>query len=175
MTVDNPRYQDIQRWASASTVPPPDRPRWPPEPSTQEPSMTQTPRHDPPDSDIAAPRRLRLGRAPGWRLPAGAVAVARPGRWGNPYRVGDPWRGFRAATDPAHAVALYRSLIASSPTFRALVRIELAGRDLACWCPLDALCHADVLLTIANHPDEQVDEVAAAGRGGLTTVDGGRC
>jgi hypothetical protein len=27
---------------------------------------------------------------------------------------------------------------------------ELAGRDLACWCPLDQPCHADVLLEIAN-------------------------
>lgn len=30
------------------------------------------------------------------------------------------------------------------------VRAELAGRDLACWCPLDQPCHADVLLSIAN-------------------------
>ena len=26
----------------------------------------------------------------------------------------------------------------------------LRGRDLACWCPLTAPCHADVLLQIAN-------------------------
>ncbi|MFD6517632.1 DUF4326 domain-containing protein [Rhodococcus sp. NPDC060176] len=28
---------------------------------------------------------------------------------------------------------------------------ELAGKDLACWCPLDQPCHADVLLEIANN------------------------
>lgn len=27
---------------------------------------------------------------------------------------------------------------------------DLRGRDLACWCPLDQPCHADVLLSIAN-------------------------
>lgn len=27
---------------------------------------------------------------------------------------------------------------------------ELAGHDLACWCPLDEPCHADVLLGFAN-------------------------
>jgi hypothetical protein len=27
---------------------------------------------------------------------------------------------------------------------------ELAGHDLACWCPLDQPCHADVLLELAN-------------------------
>lgn len=32
------------------------------------------------------------------------------------------------------------------------IRRELAGKDLACWCPLDAPCHADVLLKIANQP-----------------------
>ena len=30
------------------------------------------------------------------------------------------------------------------------IRSELAGKDLACWCPLDQPCHADVLLEIAN-------------------------
>jgi hypothetical protein len=30
------------------------------------------------------------------------------------------------------------------------VRRELAGRDLACWCPPGEPCHADVLLAIAN-------------------------
>ena len=27
---------------------------------------------------------------------------------------------------------------------------ELRGRDLACYCPLDVPCHADVLLAVAN-------------------------
>ena len=27
---------------------------------------------------------------------------------------------------------------------------ELAGKDLACWCPLSSPCHADVLLELAN-------------------------
>lgn len=31
-----------------------------------------------------------------------------------------------------------------------LARAELAGRDLACWCPPWEACHADVLLRIAN-------------------------
>jgi Domain of unknown function (DUF4326) len=27
---------------------------------------------------------------------------------------------------------------------------DLSGKDLACWCPLDQPCHADVLLELAN-------------------------
>lgn len=36
------------------------------------------------------------------------------------------------------------------PTTVDVVRGELRGRDLACWCPLDQPCHADVLLAVAN-------------------------
>lgn len=30
------------------------------------------------------------------------------------------------------------------------VKRELGGRDLACYCPLNEPCHADVLLHVAN-------------------------
>ena len=33
------------------------------------------------------------------------------------------------------------------------VLVGLVGKDLACWCPLDQPCHADVLLEIANGGD----------------------
>lgn len=33
---------------------------------------------------------------------------------------------------------------------------ELRGKTLACWCPVDHKCHADVLLALANRaPTEQ--------------------
>ena len=35
------------------------------------------------------------------------------------------------------------------PTITEIVA-ELRGKDLACFCPLDQPCHADVLLEIAN-------------------------
>lgn len=34
------------------------------------------------------PERIQLRRTKGWRKPEGATTVARPSRWGNPYRVG---------------------------------------------------------------------------------------
>jgi hypothetical protein len=34
----------------------------------------------------------------------------------------------------------------------SLIRSALRGKNLACWCPLDQPCHADVLLEIANRP-----------------------
>jgi hypothetical protein len=35
-----------------------------------------------------------------------------------------------------------------------MVRAHLTSHDLGCWCPLDAPCHADVLLDIANRADQ---------------------
>jgi hypothetical protein len=32
----------------------------------------------------------------------------------------------------------------------ATLERDLTGKDLACWCPLNQPCHADVLLELAN-------------------------
>ena len=109
--------------------------------------------------------RIRLSRARGWRKPPDAVVVARPSRWGNPFAVADVLARGEAAT-PAAARALVVERFADAvrrgpdspwwtPDHAAhLTWIrdhvgELAGRDLACWCPLDGPCHADVLLALA--------------------------
>ena len=98
--------------------------------------------------DPTAPRRIRLSRRRGWRKPAGAVVVARPSRWGNPFPIGPD-------LPREEAVARFEAaLLAGSLGYTDVdVRRALAGRDLACWCPLDAPCHADVLLRVANAPD----------------------
>jgi hypothetical protein len=65
--------------------------------------------------------------------------------------------------DAEHVVAVYRSMVKTNNAARFSredVVAELAGHDLACWCPLqDAQgsrvpCHADVLLEIANSPTQ---------------------
>jgi hypothetical protein len=105
------------------------------------------------------PTRIRLSRAKGWRLPEGAVNVARPGKWGNPFIVGKDG-GTR------ECVRLYVLLLggytcisgtASVAAQRAAADAvkddlsELKGKDLACWCSLDTkFCHAEVLLRMAN-------------------------
>ena len=92
------------------------------------------------------PKRVQLSRRKGWRKPEAAVVVSRPSRWGNPYAIG-------ADRSRAEAVGLYRRDLLSGDLAGvtvADVRRELAGRDLACWCPLSGPCHADVLLEVAN-------------------------
>lgn len=44
-------------------------------------------------------------------------------------------------------IEMYRGWIAN---YADAARAKLTGKDLACWCPLDKSCHADVLLELAN-------------------------
>jgi hypothetical protein len=90
-------------------------------------------------------------------MPDGAVYVGRPGLWGNPFRigvvVGYPYNIALDADlvrDAAHAVELFRAYAHITSGYELIVRQDLAGRNLVCWCPLDQPCHADVLLEIAN-------------------------
>lgn len=145
-----------------------------------------------------SPERIQLRRTKGWRKPEGAIVVARPSKWGNPFRVrrnkvvempGRIWRdgdklivvslnrwgredggqwgawpnteaGMRDAR--AWAVEIYRRTLEASHVGpdggerRAFYLGKLRGHDLACWCPLDQPCHADVLLELAN-PKEATD------------------
>jgi hypothetical protein len=96
----------------------------------------------------AMPHRVQLSRRKGWRMPPDTIGVARPGPWGNPYRVGDAGPDGRLIATRAEAVNLYRRLVTGPPAGHRYE--ELAGMNLACWCPLDGPCHADVLLERAN-------------------------
>jgi hypothetical protein len=43
----------------------------------------------------------------------------------------------------------------ADPAERAECRTDLRGYDLACYCPLDQPCHADLLLQIANSDEPE--------------------
>jgi hypothetical protein len=88
------------------------------------------------------PARIQLRRTKGWRLPVGAVRVARPGKWGNPFSVAEHGR--------EQAIALFSAYLDQQLAAGALDIMELRGKDLACWCRLDEPCHADVLIKRAN-------------------------
>jgi hypothetical protein len=89
------------------------------------------------------PQRYQRSRRRGAHLPPDVVVVTRPTKWGNPHPL---------ALGRAESVRRYRDdLLAGRLAITvADVECELGGRDLACYCPLDAPCHADVLLEIAN-------------------------
>lgn len=122
-----------------------------------------------------SPKRIQLKRTKGWRKPEGAIVVTRPGRWGNPFKVGETIDRnddrFKVLADLQPAIAglsavriltadiavdAYFHFILNAPRLWLAAGDELAGHDLACWCPLvdehgeKVPCHADVLLEVAN-------------------------
>ncbi len=54
---------------------------------------------------------------------------------------------FRFIKDSKMATVFYRRLIANNPPQDIG---QLRGKNLACWCPLDQPCHADVLIDMAS-------------------------
>ena len=113
---------------------------------------------------MSAPKRIQRKRTKGWRMPEGAVYVGRGTKWGNPCKPVElsPGRwaseryGQRHGRFATKAEALrwcvvgYQTFGPEGDVTEEDVRLELRGRDLACWCPLDQPCHADVLLGVAN-------------------------
>jgi hypothetical protein len=99
-------------------------------------------------------------------MPPNTVYVGRPTVWGNPFSVEKYGRN--------RALEYFRSFLAgemvpseAEPDLRLaekrlygeapatlypgeIAALLLCGKDLACWCPLDQPCHADVLLELAN-------------------------
>jgi len=88
------------------------------------------------------PVRVQLSRKKGWKLPPNTVVVARPSKWGDPFKVGPDCTA-------AEAVKKYGAILDGHG--QQPVHIQtLAGKNLACWCRLDQPCHADELLKRAN-------------------------
>lgn len=107
------------------------------------------------------PKRIQRKRTKGWRMPAGAVYVGRPTVFGNPWTKNDAEYWLAAGTDWRQwVVGRYDAELTQRGGTGELefvtveqIRDQLRGKDLACWCPLDAACHADVLLRVANEED----------------------
>ena len=106
-----------------------------------------------------SPVRVQRKRTKGFNLqnasPNGlpVVYVGRPSKWGNRYEVGVivPAASDLPIPNRETAKILYEDLVIRyDRVLEAEIILELRGMNLACWCPLDEPCHADVLLEIAN-------------------------
>ena len=101
------------------------------------------------------PQRIQRKRSKGFKLPENTVIVDRTTKWGNPFIVSPTVKpGSRSGCDlicvPTieDAIDCYRLYLQRDDI--DLDPAELRGKNLACWCKLDAPCHADVLLELAN-------------------------
>jgi hypothetical protein len=99
-------------------------------------------------------------------MPEDAVYVGRPTRWGNPWRVVRERRSWLDEAAHRHPHSVYdparqsylgsfacedRARYWAAQGFRRDFDGDLAplrDKRLACWCPLDQPCHADVLIEL---------------------------
>jgi hypothetical protein len=124
------------------------------------------------------PYRVQLKRTKGWRMPPNTVKVDRSTKYGNPVACGRPHHCARAECgccpqDGFCCIDVFREYVQSGidgrhscsgslsigldaikgyPKRNRLIAglTDLRGKNLACWCPLDQPCHADVLLELSN-------------------------
>ncbi len=116
------------------------------------------------------PFRLQRKRTRGFELPYGTVCVTRPGKWGNWFSGPDAVEAYREAwrvilngertrftmtTKVMIGQRVFNASLLGVPAWEEMQALrgelaKLAGRRLACYCPLDRPCHADVLCELAN-------------------------
>lgn len=116
---------------------------------------------------MTTPVRIQRKRTKGWKMPPNTIYVGRPSGYGNRWTIrrGNAWwfvdgpmtpiGGIRCGNEAGArqvAVDMYRR-----EAMRLGVSSALRGKNLACWCPLDQPCHADVLIELANGPICEAD------------------
>lgn len=102
---------------------------------------------------MTQPKRIQRRRIKGWRMPSTAIYVGRGTPWGNPFTVDTYGRERAVALFREHLVEIKRI---DPKLYRE--RLEpLRGKDLACFCRLDQVCHADVLLELVAELEESSD------------------
>lgn len=105
------------------------------------------------------PERIQLSRRKGWRKPENTVVVSRPSKWGNPFTL-EMWSDLiPGKREQREMVVMQFSTMLIDGEFEGdypgtgEIVHELAGKNLACWCPIGEPCHADKLLEVANGAD----------------------
>jgi len=116
------------------------------------------------------PIRVQRKRVKGYRMPENTKSVTRPGKFGNPYKIGmhnifdikdritdkslKDYLIEKNGENKYHTVEdvllAYRQKINGSQAMQRVIKYYLKGKNLACFCPLDKPCHADILLEVAN-------------------------
>lgn len=111
-------------------------------------------------------KRIQRKRTKGWKMPEDAIYVGRPTMWGNPFQGEDAADRYRRWLDSDQIFpgwldpqwvrrthereSRYAYTLSARRQWILAHLADLRGKPLACWCPLDRPCHADVLREMAN-------------------------
>lgn len=92
-------------------------------------------------------------------MPKNTISIARPGRYGNPYRIVETGTGlfnvYNGSMLIAWAISKDMALDLSLEKYEEglnheEIKKELKGKNVACFCKTTERCHGDILLKIAN-------------------------
>ena len=94
-------------------------------------------------------------------MPPNTIKIDRSTPWGNPFKVGE-YRAHPLTGEPIlvqdtkQAVRMFKSFLQTSAAaeFVEAAKVELQGKNLACWCKAGDACHGDVLLRLANRSNK---------------------
>lgn len=75
-------------------------------------------------------------------VPEGSVYIGRGSPYGNPFKIGED--GTRV-----EVIEKFRRYVFNNKELLNLIRTELPGKDLVCYCA-PKKCHGDIILEIAN-------------------------
>lgn len=78
------------------------------------------------------------------------VFVGRPSKFGNPFSHQPGTLALYKVETREEAVEYYRNYLLNTPALLQMVKQELKGKNLGCFCESHLACHAKVLLEIAN-------------------------
>jgi hypothetical protein len=93
------------------------------------------------------PIRIQRKRTKGWRMPENTYYVGRGSYFGNPYKISE---GFTQEECVKEFVNWLKRNFDPRAKYINRNISWLKGRNLACWCKEGTVCHADILLKLAN-------------------------
>jgi hypothetical protein len=114
------------------------------------------------------PKRIQRKRTKGWKMPPNTLCVTRPLPLGNPFRVGgwfaigamgmryvEAMEGFQdqrftLIDSRERSLEMFREYRRRFPLTAAEKEQIRNAEFIACWCPLDQTCHADILLEMVK-------------------------
>ena len=120
------------------------------------------------------PERIQRKRIKGWRMPENTVYVGRPTKWGNQFPLGMMGReeSVKRYEESLNDWITNKYGYGDNHSFEQFIA-PLRGKNLACWCPTGEICHADVLLRLANNAC--TGQLAGAGKADGESTPSANC
>jgi hypothetical protein len=83
------------------------------------------------------------------------IYIGRPSKFGNPWSEEEGTLAEFKVETRAEALRKYEEWIRSQPEMMAMIKRELRGKVLSCWCT-PRLCHGHILAWIANEENDDI-------------------